>query len=98
MTSCSPLAAPACAPANVRAHFHITAPAEPGLLPRVLEPLARLGHVPSRIHASREAGDGSELTIDLRLSCVPARTADLVTLALRALVGVRQVIAVIEPA
>ncbi len=84
-------------PTTVRAMFHITAPADPGLLPRLIEPVAKLGLVPSRVHASREQGDGSELTIDLRLTAVPARSAELIGFALRAVVGVRHVIAVIEP-
>ena len=86
------------APAStVRAYFFITAPADPGLLPRLIEPVAKLGAVPSRVHATREAGDGSELTVDLRLAGVAPRTAELVEHALRAIVGVRQVMAVIEP-
>jgi hypothetical protein len=67
------------------------------LLSRVIEPVAKLGTVPTRVHASRESGDGSEVTVDLRLTGVPQRTADLVERALRAVVGVRQVMAVIEP-
>ena len=81
----------------VRAFFLITAPADPGLLPRLIEPIAKLGTVPSRIHASRDAPDGSELSVDLRLSGVPLRTARLIECALRAIVGVRQVLAVVEP-
>ena len=81
---------------TVRAFFFVTAPADPGLLPRLIEPVAKLGAVPSRVHASREAGDGSELSVDLRLSGVPLRTARLVEYALRAIVGVRQVLAVVE--
>ena len=46
---------------------------------------------------SRESGDGSEFTVDLRLAGVAPRTADLVGRALRAVVGVRQVMAVVEP-
>lgn len=84
-------------PDHVHAHFLVTAPADVNLLPRLIEPVARLGHVPSRVHASRETGDGSELTLDLRLRDVPARTADLIELALRAVVGVRQVVSVREP-
>ena len=49
------------------------------------------------MHASRESGDGSELTVDLRLTGVAPRTAELVEYALRAVVGVRQVMAVVEP-
>jgi hypothetical protein len=82
---------------TVRAFFFITAPADPGLLPRLIEPVAKLGAVPSRVHATREAGDGSELTVDLRLAGVAPRTAELVEHALRAIVGVRQVMAVVEP-
>ena len=85
------------ASATVRAFFFVTAPADPGLLPRLIEPVAKLGAVPSRVHASRESGDGSELVVDMRLVGVPPRTADLVARALRAVVGVRQVKAVVEP-
>jgi hypothetical protein len=81
---------------SVRAYFFVTAPADPGLLSRLIEPVAKLGAVPSRMHASRESGDGSELTVDLRLAAVTPRTADLVERALRAVVGVRQVMAVVE--
>ena len=89
-------AAPLAADETVRAFFFVTAPADAGLLPRLIEPVAKLGAVPSRVHASRESGDGSELTVDLRLTGVSPRTADLVERALRAIVGVRQVLAVVE--
>jgi hypothetical protein len=82
--------------ATVRAYFFISAPADPGLLPRLIEPVAKLGAVPARVHASCEAGDGTELTVDLRLAGVAPRTADLIERALRAVVGVRQVMAVVE--
>ena len=88
--------APRAASDTVRAYFFVTAPADPGLLPRLIEPVAKLGAVPTRMHASRESGDGSELTVDLRLAAVSPRTADLVERALRAVVGVRQVMAVVE--
>jgi hypothetical protein len=81
---------------TVRAFFFVTAPADPGLLPRLIEPVAKLGAVPSRVHATRESGDGSELSVDLRLAGVTPRTAQLVECALRAVVGVRQVMAVVE--
>ncbi len=95
MTS-SAVTAPRAGHETVRAFFFVTAPSDPGLLPRLIEPIAKLGAVPSRVHASRESGDGSELTVDLRLAGVAPRTADLVERALRAVVGVRQVMAVIE--
>ena len=81
---------------TVRAFFLITAPTDPGLLPRLIEPIAKLGAVPSRVHASSEAGEGLELSVDLRLRGVHLRTARLIEHALRAVVGVRQVVAVIE--
>jgi hypothetical protein len=81
---------------TVRAYFFVSAPADPGLLPRLIEPVAKLGAVPARVHASRESGDGSELVVDLRLAGVTPRIADLVARALRAVVGVRQVKAVVE--
>ncbi len=94
----APGAVAACAePATVRAYYFITAPAHPGLLPRLIEPVAKLGAVPARVHASRESGDGTVLTVDLRLAGVAPRTADLVARALRAVVGVRQVKTVVEP-
>ena len=82
---------------TVRAFFLVTAPADPQLLPRLIEPIAKLGATPLRVHASREDGDGRELSVDLRLAGVPARTAELVEFALRAVVGVRQVTAHIVP-
>jgi hypothetical protein len=84
-------------PHTVRAFFFVSAPADPQLLPRLIEPVAKLGAVPSRVHASRESGDGTELNIDLRLTGVAPRTAELIEYALRAVVGVRQVMAVVEP-
>jgi hypothetical protein len=81
----------------VRAFFHVTGPADPGLLPRLIEPAAKLGYVPARVHATSEAGDGSELSVDLRLRNVPPRAAQLIEHALRSMIGVRQVISVIEP-
>jgi hypothetical protein len=81
---------------TVRAFFFVTAPADPGLLSRLIEPVAKLGAVPSRVHASRESGDGSELSVELRLVGVAPRTAELVEFALRAVVGVRQVMALVE--
>ncbi len=85
-------------PSSVNARFLVQGDADPGLLPRLLEPFAKLGTVPTRVHASREDGDGSMLTIDLRLADAEPRTAELIELALRRVVGVRQLIAVAEAA
>jgi acetolactate synthase regulatory subunit len=82
---------------TVRALFYVMGASDPGLLPRLIEPVAKLGHVPTRVHASRESGDGSELSVDLRLNGVSPRAAQLVETALRSVVGVRQVLSVVEP-
>lgn len=97
MSSRTVKAAPAGAAATVRAYFLVSAPADPGLLPRLIEPVAKLGATPLRVHASREAGDGSELSVDLRLAGVAPRTVQLVDCALRAVVGVRHVCLQVEP-
>lgn len=82
----------------VRALFHITGTADPSLLARVVDPVAKLGLIPSRLFASSETGDGSEMTVDLRLTGVARIEAERVALALRRIVGVSQVLAVIETA
>ena len=81
---------------RVRALFFLVGASDPGFLPRLIEPVAKLGHVPDRVHASREDGDGSELTVDLRVGGLSRRTAQLIEHALRSVIGVRQVIAVVE--
>ena len=43
--------APCARAPTVRAYFFVTAPSDPGLLPRLIEPVAKLGAVPSRVHA-----------------------------------------------
>jgi hypothetical protein len=83
-------------PTSVDARYLVQGPADPGLLPRLVEPFSKLGTVPTRVHASCEAGDGSEMTVDLRLARADARTAHLIELALRRIVGVRQITAVLE--
>jgi hypothetical protein len=80
----------------VDARYFIVGLADPGLLPRLVEPFSKLGAAPTRVHASREAGDGSEMSVDLRLTGATPRTAELIEHALRRVVGVSQLIAVIE--
>ncbi|MBI1383965.1 MAG: hypothetical protein GC150_03520 [Rhizobiales bacterium] len=83
---------------RVRALFHVTATAEPGTLPRLVEPFAKMGLVPTRLHASREDGDGSWQSIDMRIVGVSRHEAELVEAMLRRVVGVRQLIVVTEDA
>lgn len=86
------------ASASVSARYLVLGESDPSLLPRLVEPFAKLGTVPSRVHASCESGDGSQMTVDLRLGGVTGRTAELIEHSLRRVVGVSQLIAVIEPA
>ena len=81
----------------VSARFLVQGEADPGLLPRLLEPFSKLGAVPTRVHASRENGDGSVLSVDLRLTGVPHRMAELIENALRRVIGVSQIITAVEP-
>lgn len=83
---------------TVSARYLVQGPSDPGLLSRLVEPFAKLGTVPSRVHASCKSGDGSQMTVDLRLGGVAPRTAELIEHSLRRVVGVSQLIAVVEAA
>ena len=84
--------------ALVKAYFLVSGPAEPGLVPRLADCVAKLGLVPGRLHATSEAGDSSELNCDLRFEAVPHDEARRLEGLLRRVVGVHQVVAVVEPA
>ena len=81
---------------TVKALFYVVGDSDPAMLPRITAPLAKLGFVPSRLHASNESGDGSVMTVDLRVCDVPQESAKRIETALRTMVGVQQVIAVYE--
>lgn len=83
-------------PATVSARFLVQGPSDPGLLQRLVEPFSKLGVVPARVHASCESGDGSQMTVDLRLSGVTPRVAELIEYELRRIVYVSQLIVVVE--
>lgn len=82
--------------ANIKALFYVVGDADPSFLPRIVEPVAKLGHVPSRLHTSTEAGDGRVMNVDLRVVRVTQTAAERIESALRRIVGVHQVIAVYE--
>ena len=86
------------APDSVRALFYAVGLADPELMPRLIAPLGKLGVVPCRVHASREEGDGSELSVELRFRDLSGHVARQIESALRRTVGVRQVIVAIEAA
>ena len=81
---------------TVKALYHVVGSSDPELLPRLLQPFAKLGVMPHRVHASTEDGDGSEMAVDLRLYGVPLARARQIERMLRATIGTRQVLAVIE--
>lgn len=94
--SAEPAGAEAPAPERVQAKFFVTAEADPGLAPRLVEPFAKLGLTPARVHMSTEDRNGEEISADLRVADVTPLTAHLIDKALRRIVGVRQVIALVE--
>ncbi len=81
---------------QVKALYFVSASDDPNVLPRILEPFAKMGLTPRRLHASREDGDGTQQSIDVRLLDVSQREALLLEKMLSAVVGVRQVIVVLE--
>lgn len=80
----------------VEAIYFVTAQADPSLTPRLVEPFAKMGLVPARVHISTEDGAGEEVSADLRVSGVTPTDAHLIDKALRRVVGVRQVITLVD--
>ena len=72
----------------VSASFHVLADTCPGLLPRLLQPLAKRDLVADEFHAWRE-GDATRVEVSLR--AMPAGMAHLVAGNLGQVVGVREV-------
>lgn len=81
---------------TVKAMFFVTADADPNIAPRLIEPFAKLGIVPWRVLISSEDGAGENISADLRVQGVTRKTAHVIDKALRAIVGVRQVITLAE--
>lgn len=65
--------------------YSVTAEADPGLLPRLLGQLAKVGLVPSRLHAVTHDG---ETAVDLQVADLPGDRAALLEQRFRATVGV----------
>ena len=84
-----PAAEPVVAPHRVVC-FAISARAEPAVMPRVLEPFAKRGLLPSRWHAACGAGD--ELMIDLQVAGLAPDLVELIAASLRQIVGVESVL------
>ena len=75
-------------PRAAAVRFLLSASAEPGLLPRVLQPFAKRDLIPERMQARRE---GDVLHVDILLLDLEPGTADLVKGNLGQIVGVHDV-------
>ena len=72
----------------VFASFHVLADTCPGLLPRLLQPLAKRDLVADVFHARRE---GDATRVEVALHAIPAEMVHLVAGNLGQVVGVREV-------
>ena len=87
------VAAPAEARALSVACFTVSGTADPGLLPRVLELIAKLGRVPLRCHADLDGAEETGiLTIDLAVADLTAEQRSLIAARAGNLLGVRRVL------
>ena len=78
---------------SVSASFHVLADTCRGLLPRLLQPLAKRDLVADAFHASRE---GDETRVEVALHAMPAGMVHLVAGNLGQVVGVREVRVVVR--
>jgi len=85
---------PAGGPRNpVEVHcFALMAQASPGVMPRVMEPFAKRGLVPTRWHATVCGRSAGELSIDVQISDIDSDMAELIAAQLRQIVGVATVL------
>jgi hypothetical protein len=72
----------------VAVRFMLDAAAEPGLLPRLMEPFAKRGLVPSRMWSHRGA---EAMHVEVALDDAPAEAVPLIEGNLRQVVGVYSV-------
>ena len=70
---------------SVAARFVVLAEASPGLLSRLLQPLAKRDLVPDRVQARR---DGEAMRVEIALDAMPAGMVHLVAGNLAQVVGV----------
>ena len=66
--------------------FTLTADADPGLLPRLLQPFAKRDLTPDTFEAVRQ---GEDMRIEISMQAMPAEVVHLVEGNLRCVVGVR---------
>ncbi len=87
-------AAPHAQESAARTYFFVTGETGSELLPRLLNPFAKLGLTPYRIHASTEHGLGEEMSVELRFAGLASQMAEGLAARCRAIVGVRSVMTV----
>ncbi|MGC2854980.1 hypothetical protein ACM64Y_05865 [Novispirillum sp. DQ9] len=68
--------------------YSVSAEADPGLLPRLIGHLAKVGLVPARLHVTTHDG---EMAVDLQVADLPAERAALLEQRFRTTVGVQWV-------
>jgi hypothetical protein len=76
---------------SVTVRFLLDAECSPGLLPRLLQPLARRDLIPDRMWSHRS---GDTMHVEIALEAMPEEDVHLVEGNLRQIVGVLQVIQV----
>lgn len=77
---------------NTTACFTVTAMAHPGMLPRVLEPFAKRGLVPTKLHAVEQSDHDAALLIDLQVVDMELETAQKIGSTLNQVFGVNSVL------
>jgi len=72
--------------------YSVVADADPGMLARVLEPVAKRGRVPDRLNAVREEEGRGPLVIDLQVRGLDEQGRDVIAGVLSQIVGVHRVL------
>jgi hypothetical protein len=80
---------PSAASRHVAVRFMLDAEAEPGLLPRLLQPFARRDLVPDRMWSHRA---GPLMHIEIAIEAMPGDAVHLIEGNLRQVVGVRSIV------
>jgi hypothetical protein len=76
----------------VTAYFSVSARAEPGVMPRVLELFAKRGLVPTVWRSAVAGGDRARLTIDIEMGGLGREVARYIGACLRQIVDVETVL------
>ncbi len=77
------------APLSETACFAVSALADPGMLPRLLEPFAKRGLVPSAVYARQH---GEDLSVDIQIDGLSQTDAAMIGRGMRQIFGVAVVL------